>query len=36
MHLVITMIVFMVLAAVIVWLADWTTVGEEERKFLRR
>ena len=36
MHLVVALIVFVALAAVIVWLADWTTVGDEKRKFLRR
>ena len=28
MHLIIMLIVFVVLAAIIVWVADWTTVGE--------
>jgi hypothetical protein len=36
MHLVVALIVFVALAAIIVWLADWTAVGERERKFLRR
>jgi hypothetical protein len=36
MHLVIALIVFVALGGVIVWVADRTTVGEEERKFLRR
>ena len=27
MHLIIAMIVFAVLAAIIVWVADWTSVG---------
>jgi len=28
MHLIIVLIVFVVLAAIIVWVADWATVGE--------
>jgi uncharacterized membrane protein len=28
MHLIIALIVFVGLAAIIVWVADWTTVGE--------
>ena len=28
MHIVIALIVFVGLAAIIVWVADWTTVGE--------
>jgi len=28
MHLIIALIVFVGLAAIIIWVADWTTVGE--------
>ena len=28
MHLIIVLIVFVALAAIIIWVADWTTVGD--------
>jgi uncharacterized membrane protein len=31
MHLIITLIVFVGLAAIIVWIADWTAFGRERR-----
>ncbi len=31
MHLIITLVVFVGLAAIIVWLADWVSVGKQRR-----